>query len=113
VSHYQWLENNLPQIFEAVGINKDLAIGSITSGGDKCYGSQELFEKCGLHFYHGVAIYLLLGFPPFCEEVRNTKNGWVDPFQWIILNKDKFTPILPEVNLLEVTHVQRNESRYN
>lgn len=95
--HYTWLELNLPSFFKSVGLNPEYASGSIGSSGDKCYGAIHKFEEAGLHFYHGVAIYIILGFSPFSEKVRNTENGWVDPFQWIVENKDQFTPYLPEV----------------
>lgn len=97
-NHYKWLENNLPSFFESVGLNPDHAIGSISASGDKCYSHSYIFEKNGLHFYHGVSIYLILGFTPFSEQVRNTENGWVDPFQWIIDNKDQFISILPKID---------------
>ena len=95
--HYKWLEENLPSFFESIGLNPQYALGSISAGGDKCYGAAYKFEQAGLHFYHGVAIYLALGFDPFSDKVRNTQDGWVDPFQWIVDHKNEFTPFLPEV----------------
>lgn len=60
MNHYDWLDENLPAFFSNLGIdlNKRCA-GIITAHGDKCYGYKDYWERNGVPFYHGVAIYLL------------------------------------------------------
>lgn len=98
MSHYKWLDVHLPTFFKKVGLDPASCSGLITANGDKCYSKEGFFIANGIHFYHGVAIYLLTSMNPFANEVRQTEQGWVDPFQWIIDNKDRFIPLLPEVN---------------
>lgn len=95
MNHYKWLEKNLPTIFERL----DLVYppGIIVSHGDKAYSFRHQWEDAGIHFYHGVAIYLLSYVHPFNKEVRETANGWVDVCQWVINNKDRFVPLFPPI----------------
>jgi hypothetical protein len=96
--HYDYLEENLESFFLKIGIKPErFNKGIIVAHGDKCYGYEDTWEKAGLHFYHGVAIYLLTYLRPFCDEVRETKQGWVDVSKWIIENKDRFLPFLNPV----------------
>jgi hypothetical protein len=100
MNHYDWLEENLPVFFEKVGLEKysEFIPGILTADGDKCYGYKTAWEKNGIHFYHGVAIYLISKFAPFNSEVRQTENGWVDPCSWVIENKERFLPLLPAIS---------------
>lgn len=95
VNHYKWLEKHLPQFFENLGLNVPYAQSLIQSHGDKCYTQDYIFEKNGIPFHQGVAIYLLTHVSPYDKEVRQTDHGWVDPFQWIIENKERFLPHMP------------------
>jgi len=94
-SHYDYLEEHLPLFFSELGIPWRGNAGIILAHGDKCYTHKERFEKAGLTFAQGVAIYLLTYVPPFSKESRETSEGWVDPFEWVIQNKDRFLPHLP------------------
>jgi hypothetical protein len=94
MNHYKWLEENLPTFFEKMGINPEYSHGVIAAHGDKCEMARTLFKRNGLKYCHGVAIYLLLSFEPYANQVRQTVNGWIDPFEWIVNNKDKFEPYL-------------------
>ena len=95
-NHYEYLERVLPDFFESVGLTWDLYIGIIVAHGDKCYSFRVRFELAGLTFGQGVAIYLLTYCKPFSLESRETKDGWVSPFDWVIDNKDRFLHLLPE-----------------
>lgn len=97
-NHYQFLDNHfakfvnkldLPQ-FKDLSSNelKEFCNSWIKAHGDKAYGYKNAWEKEGIHFYHGVAIYLLTYERPFSYEVRETKDGWVDPWKWVIRNKE-------------------------
>lgn len=97
MNHYKWLESNLPVFFKNIGIDFTYYNSLITADGDKCAMHESFFEENGLHYCHGVAIYLLLSFQPYSEQVRDTPQGWVNPFVWIVQNKEQFLPHLPPV----------------
>lgn len=94
VNHYDYLNKHLMAFFERIGI-KNANEGIIVAHGDKCYCHREDWEDHGIPFPQGVAIYLASYCKPFSAEVRNTANGWVDPFQWVIDNFHRFRPFLP------------------
>jgi len=71
MNHYNWLEQKLPDFFEKLGIDYNRYRGYIVSDGDEA--------SFDLHYYHGIALYLLTNNIPFSNEVRNTANGWVSP----------------------------------
>lgn len=96
-SHYDYLEKHLPSFFAAVGVGWDGNAGIIRAHGDKAYGYKWEWEEGGLHFFHGVAIYLLTYVRPYDKESRETPKGWVDPKVWVLENKDRFLPFLPPV----------------
>jgi hypothetical protein len=97
-SHYDYLDENLPTFFKKIGIlYKE---GIISAYGDKAYSYRDKWQKGGLHFYHGVAIYILTYVRPFSKESRETINGWVDPGDWVLANKDRFIQYLPKVKSL-------------
>ena len=62
--------------------------GMIVAHGDKCYSYQQYWEKQGIPFAHGVAIYLVSYLPPYNKEVRvNAPDGsWVAPMNWVADN---------------------------
>lgn len=99
LSHYAWLHKHLLQFLLNLGVEEYLAkcgLGMISSHGDKVYGYREQFKKAGLPFNYGVAIYLLTYMHPWSDEVRETKNGWVAPCDWVVANKDRFLPFIPK-----------------
>lgn len=97
MNHYKWLKKNLPIFFKNLGLDIPYCDSLITAHGDKICGYKMKFEKNGLHFYHGCAIYLITSISPYSKEVRETENGWVSVDEWIINNKERFLPYLPEV----------------
>lgn len=82
-SHYDWLDANLMSFFEKIGI-KNGCNGVISAHGDKCYQYRDTWLEHGIKFNHGVAIYLAGSYYPFSEQLRETKNGWVAPVDWVI-----------------------------
>jgi hypothetical protein len=96
-SHYDWLEKHLPEIFRKAGIEWAPNAGIIGAHGDKAYGYQDRWEKAGIHFYHGVALYLMTYCQPYSQTCRETLNDWVDPGQWVINNYKKLKHLLPAV----------------
>jgi len=96
-SHYDYLNEHLWTFMEAVGVNTEWNRGIIGAHGDKAYGYRDYWEENGLHFYHGVAIYLLTYCRPYGHECRETENGWVPAQEWVLKNKDRFLPHLPPV----------------
>lgn len=99
VCHYKYLDKHLPAFFKKLGIdmNRNCA-GIVSAHGDKCYSYRSQWEKEGIAFPHGVAIYLLSYVNPFANESRETKDGWVDVCQWVIKNKDRFLPLLEPID---------------
>ena len=98
MNHYDYLEKHLPAFLDSVGKGDWVsARGLISAHADKCSGYRQRWEQAGLHFFHGVAIYLLSYLYPFSTEVRETKKGWVAPVDWVIENKDRFLPHLPPI----------------
>ncbi len=97
MNHYKWLEQNLPGFFEKLGIDYNQYCGCIVSDGDKAECYKTLFESVGLHYYHGVAIYLLTNISSYSSEVRNNNNVWVSQQNWIIENKDRFLKHLNKI----------------
>jgi hypothetical protein len=95
-NHYIWLDKNLPIFLDRLGV-QEYAPGLIRAHGDKCYSYKEIWKKGGLHFYHGVAIYLLTYCRPFYKEVRETELGWISPQDWVLGNKDRFISLLPPI----------------
>jgi hypothetical protein len=98
IDHYKWLEKHLPAFFAKLNLDWELNAGIIGAHGDKCYSYKPDFEEAGIEFPHGVAIYLITYLRPYSAEVRETDHGWVDTCQWIIDNKDRFLPLLPEID---------------
>jgi hypothetical protein len=97
-SHYDWLEENLCEFLGGVGIeNPDCYGGFIAAHGDKAYQYRDLFESNGVHFYHGVAIYLLSYIRPFSDSVRDTRSGWVSFEEWFVGVKDSVFVHLPSI----------------
>lgn len=93
-SHYDWLEENFQVFLNRLGA--EASNGLIIAHGDKCYQYRDDWAAKGIPFPHGVAMYLLLSMNPYCKEVRQTINGWVDPRHWVINNYDRFKEHLPD-----------------
>jgi|RifCSP13_1_1023834.scaffolds.fasta_scaffold241654_2 hypothetical protein len=96
-SHYDYLDQHLPAFFVAMGLSWEWNQGIISAHGDKAYGYRYEWQEAGLHFYHGVAIYLLSYCKPFRDESRETANGWVPVHEWVLDNAHRFLPYLPPV----------------
>jgi hypothetical protein len=100
MSHYKWLDVNLKQFFANVGIDMERGNGGIISAhGDKGYSYRDEWERAGIPFEHGMAIFLLSYITPFANEVRDTPGGWVPPVKWVLANYrggHKFIEKLPD-----------------
>jgi hypothetical protein len=100
MNHYQWLDKNLESFWIKVTgktLDESGCAGIVSAHGDKCYGYRMAWEKAGVPFHHGVAIYFLTYIHPFSGEARETPNGeWVDPKKWVADNYERFKPFLNE-----------------
>ena len=105
INHYKWLQKNL-SIFKKnlIDSNDQLKCchfeqsyneGLISAHGDKCSGPRNE----NIPFPHFVAIYLLTYVKPYSEQVRKTKDGWVDPFVWVTNIYPEMKKHLPEIIL--------------
>ena len=99
-SHYDYLEAHLPVFLDNVKVKGgwEWNRGLISAHGDKADEYRDRWEKAGIHFYHGVAIYLLTYCSPFKKECRETKEGWKNPGDWVIENAHRFLHFLPPVD---------------
>lgn len=96
MSHYDWLEKNLSKFFERIGMaGKD--VGLISAHGDKCRQYSDEWERRGIPFEHGAAIYLLSYCHPFSKTVRETKDGWVTPKDWVMRLYPNYCELLKEI----------------
>jgi hypothetical protein len=77
---------------ENVPVNSGINGGLIVTHGDKCSAYESRWNKAGLTFSQGIAIYLLTFTDPWQKEVRGTPNGWVPPGEWVAGNADRFLP---------------------
>ena len=94
-SLYDYLEKHLMRFFAQLGV-AGANTGIISAHGDKFYSHREEFEAAGIPFPKAVAIGLLTYVQPFARECRETPQGWIAPTRWIIENKDRFLPLLPD-----------------
>jgi len=95
-SHYGWLEDNLVQFFKNLGREDAKWWPGII--GDKGYQYKDAWQKNGIPFEHGMALFLLSCLRPY----RKTEvYDWLDNpqgkkvEQWVIDNYQKFKPYLP------------------
>ena len=96
-SHYHWLEENLPVFLERLNIDfNSICPGIISAHGDKGYSYRNVWNKHGIPFEHGMAIYLLSYLSPFSETVRDTKTGWVVPCLWVLEKHSELAHLLPK-----------------
>lgn len=97
LNHYDWLDKNLATFLHNVGVDSEYSKTLPSAHGDKCYSYRIFWESHNIHFFHGVALYLLTYCYPFSKECRETDKGWVSPVDWVIMNKDRFLPYLPPI----------------
>jgi len=99
VNHYKYLDKYFFVFLKNMGYDLGNFHGGIVGAhGDKCCGYKSQWEKAGIAFPHGVAMYLLSYLSPWSDETRETKEGWVDVGEWVIKNKDRFLPFLPPID---------------
>lgn len=103
VSHYKWLEKHFVAFAKAVGLKGYETVQDVMSlnsaHGDKAYCYRYLWEKRGIAFPHGVAMFYLTYHRPWSAEVRETEEyGWVKVDEWVVENKNRFLPFLPPID---------------
>ena len=96
INHYEYLEDNFEKFLKKLGLENysNYAKSMIIADGDKCYQYQQKWENNNIPFHHGAALYLITKLPPYTEEVRQTKDGWIAPDDWVIINYLKFKDFL-------------------
>lgn len=104
MNHYDYLEQHFEAFYfklcEAEKLLHSIEAvnrGIIVAHGDKCYQYKAEWERGGLAFEHGTAIYLLTYIWPWSSEVRETATGWVAPATWVLQNAERFRPYLPPI----------------
>ena len=97
-SHYDWLDEHLVGFLLAAGVAKHHADeGIISAHGDKGYSYKHMWQDAGIHFYHGMALYLLLRCPPYYGEVWDNGHLKQNPGDWVAANYERFRKLLPEL----------------
>ena len=85
-SHYEFLESNFDTILTRMSKSDYVGRhGGFTSSGDKYHQYKDIWEKADIPFFHGAAMYHLLELF-YTNEARETRNGWVHPYNWVIDN---------------------------
>ena len=86
ISHYDFLEKNFDTILVRMGREDMLRhYGNFSASGDKYYSYREAWATAGLPFHYGAAMYHLMELI-YYNEVRQTKEGWVHPKDWVLSN---------------------------
>jgi hypothetical protein len=84
-NHYDWLDENFNHFLNAISVKEPkYYMGLISAHGDKCYSYRDQWEKHGIPFEKGVAIYLASYIYPWSKTVRNTEEGWIAPDKWVM-----------------------------
>lgn len=91
-SHYDYLDFHFSKFCKDVGIVDNWVTSLISAHGDKGYCYKRDWEKSGIHFYHGMMLYILFRLEPFCDETEqhNVKS-------WVIDNYSRFVNLLPSI----------------
>lgn len=96
VNHYKWLEKHLNDFWISV-FGKDLeqtgCSGIIVSHGDKGMQYKSEWDKHGISFPHGMAVYLLT----YTSELGDTPKHL--SCQWVIENYEKYKSYLPDIDV--------------
>lgn len=95
MSHYDWLRKHFVSFLSLIHFpDAKYCDGLIVAHGDKCWQYQGYWEKAGIPFEHGVAIYLLTYLSPWLQTVRQTDKGWVSPKEWVVNKYPEFKDTL-------------------
>ena len=92
------LNSYLKDFFKILNLDPNLTESIIVADGDKCQLYKKIWKDCRIPYKHGVAMYLITKFQPYCNEVRETKNGWVYPDSWVVNNYYRFKSKLDELD---------------
>lgn len=79
MSHYDFLDEHLDAFWkQATGktLAESNAAGIVSAHGDKGYGYKKKWEKAGIHFYHGMMLYLLT-YTDLMDRPKHESGDWV------------------------------------
>lgn len=97
MNHYNYLDKYWHKFAESVGGDISWTGGIVGAHGDKGEGYSIRWRNVGIHFYHGMMIFLLSYIKPFSNEVRQTKNGFVNVGDWVIEKYKTLKDFLPPI----------------
>lgn len=85
-NHYDFIDRYGAVFEKALNMNniQNLAQNTIAHG-DKCYSYRDTWYAMRIPFPIGVMVYLLSHYLPFSEHVRNTRDGWIAPVDWVVI----------------------------
>jgi len=90
-SHYDFLDEHLDAFWvKATGktLSDSWCAGIVSAHGDKGYGYRRDWERAGIHFYHGMMLYLLT-YTSIMDRPKHESR------QWVIDNYGRFKDSLP------------------
>lgn len=97
----KFLQKHLGTFYSRLGVS-DLSeeeIKTLIRGhGGECTIAAYNWAKQGISHAQGAMVYFLTFVHPYRLQVRETAEGWVDPFKWVEMNFDRFKDLLPAID---------------
>jgi len=93
-SHYEFLDHHLDDFWQAVlgkSLSDSFCAGIVSAHGDKGYCYRRQWAEKGIHFYHGMMIFLLT-YTDIMDRPMHEAG------QWVIDNYERFKPHLPPLS---------------
>ena len=94
VNHYKWLDKHLPTFWYAVfgaSLEDTGCAGIVSAHGDKGYQYKGEWERAGIPFPHGMALYLMT----YTDKMDRPKH---ESSEWVIENYTHYVDLLPTVD---------------
>lgn len=82
-NHYKYIELHGEKFSQKLGLSENIA-SYLSAHGDKCHSLKMEAQERGLHPGKAAMVYLLTYITPYSQQVRNTENGWVSPYDWCL-----------------------------
>ncbi len=98
----KFLQKHLGTFYSRLGVSElsEEAIKTLIRGhGGECTVASYNWAKQGMSHAHGAMVYFLTLVSPYRLQVRETTEGWVDPFKWVEMNFDTFKEHLPSIDI--------------
>lgn len=81
---YRYLDRVMAGLIVLLGMRWEDNAGIVAAHADKCDQYRSTWEKAGIPYHHGAALYLLSYTSRYADSVRQTPRGFIPPAQWVI-----------------------------